>query len=396
MRRGIRKGAAWLAAGAAAIALLAAPAPAAIYWGDSGTIGAANLDGSDPNSRYLLFRHLSGPTCDIAVSDSHLYWCEWFGLWRVNLDGPAAPTQVVSGLSNPGGIAIDGNHLYWANRDGDSVARSGLDGSGRNDSFITGLDSPCEVVVDGEFVYWIDWRGIGRARLDGSGVEEPFIPTAPGGCGLAVDAGYLYWSAGEGAIGRATLDGAEVDHRFITGVGIVGSIATSGGHIYWTDKPEGMAYSSIDRATLGVAPVRDWIVPPIFTIGGVAADLRYEPPPRPLPSLPISFGLTRYDKRAGTAVVDVTVPRRGDLRVLAPKVGWKVIKGPEPPPSHIGSFRWRLKIWPGLSPKGNRIRTQLRNKGRAKVALRLSYTEEGQLPSTTVKRVTLRKVKKKL
>lgn len=391
MRRGIGKAAAWLAAGLIAIGLLgAATAPAAIYWG-GGTIGAANLDGSNPNFKYFRFHHLMGPIHDVAVSDSHLYWGEWFGIWRVNFEGPAAPVQIVPGLNNPGGIAIDGAHLYWATRGGNTVARAALDGSGRNDAFVAGLDGPCDVAVDGSFVYWIDWRGIGRARLDGTGVEKSFIPTAPGGCGLAVDSGHIYWAAAEGTIARARLDGTEVEPSFITGVGGVSSIAVANGRIYWTDRPNGMAYASIDTATLGLAPVRDWINPPAFDIGGVAVDARPSPPRLPLPSRPITFGKVRHDKRVGSLVVDVWVPERGDLSLIAPKLGWKVLKGPEPPPWRGGSFRWRLKVWPGTSAKGKKIRTRLRNKGWARVALRVSYAEEGQLPLTAVKRLALRK-----
>jgi len=335
---------------------------------------------------------MSGPTCDVAVSADHLYWCEWFGLWRVSFEGPATPVQIVSGLSNPGGIAIDGSYVYWADREGNGIGRAGLDGFARNDTFITGLDSPCEVAVDDDFVYWIDWRGIGRARHDGSEVEEPFIATAPGGCGLAVDAGHLYWAAGEGRIARAGLDGNEIDYDFITATGLVSNITAEGGHLYWTDQPEGMAYSSIDRATLGLAPVRDWITPAVFRIGGVAVDSRYSPPPLPLPSRPIRFGQVRHNLRKGTAVLDVWVPARGDLVATSPKIGWRVLKG-NPPPYVEGSFRWRLKLWPGTSAKGRRIRAQLRSKGRAKLTLRLSYTEEGQLPYTATKHLTLRKKK---
>lgn len=385
-----------MVAGFAAIALLCAPAaPAAVYWGDSGAIGAANLDGSSPSSKYFRFRHPMGPFSDVAVTASHLYWAEWFGIWRVNFEGQAAPVQIVPGMNNPGGIATDGANVYWANRDGNALGRAALDGSGRDDAFVTGLDGPCEVAVDGDHVYWVGWRGIGRARLDGSGIEEDFIPEATGGCGLAVDAGHVYWATAEGAIGRASLDGAFREPRFITGVGRVSSIAVAGDRIYWTDQPNGMAYSSIDTATLGLAPLRDWITPPIFSIGGVAVDARPSPPPLPLPSRPIvSYGKPRHDKRVGSLVLDVWVPERGDLTVTAPKLGWKVIKGPEPPPWRGGTFRWRLKVWPGTTAKGKQIRTRLRNKGWAKIALRLSYTEEAQLPYTTTKPVVLRKNKK--
>lgn len=113
--------------------------------------------------------------------------------------------------------------------------------------------------------------------------------------------------------------------------------------------------------------------------------------------VPFTFGQVRHNLRAGSVLLDVNVPERGDLRLLAPKVGWRVIKGPEPPPNRFGSFRWRLKVWPGKAgAKSNQIRTQLRKKGWANLALRLSYAEEGQLPYNAPKHITLRKKQKQL
>lgn len=94
-------------------------------------------------------------------------------------------------------------------------------------------------------------------------------------------------------------------------------------------------------------------------------------------------------------MVDIWVPARGDLTLLAPRLGWEVLKSPPPPPNVEGSFRWRLKLWPGPTRFGQKIRTQLRNKGRAKVTLHLAYTEEAQLPYTALKHLTLLKIKKK-
>jgi hypothetical protein len=391
LRRGIGNRAAWLAASLTAAALFFAPAaPAAVYWGDTGAFGAANPDGSNVNYKYFVFHHLGGPTCDMAVSESHLYWCEWFGLWRVNFDGPATPVEIVPGLNNAGGIAIDGSHVYWANRGGGAVSRAALDGTARDDSFISGLDNPCEVAVDASFVYWIDWRGIGRAQLDGGGAEESFIATAPGGCGLAVDSGYVYWTVGEGRIGRASLNGFEVDPNFIAGIGGVPSIAVDGGHIYWADWREGMNYSTIGRANLdGSNVVRSWIPTQTFNVGGLAVDARPTPPPLPLPSRPIRFGKVRHNLETGTAVIDVWVPSRGDLFVTGPKIGWRVLKGIAPAPYHEGSFRWRLQVWPGKTGFGAKVRKQLKNRGRAPLSLRVSYAETGQRATPAVKRIAL-------
>ena len=60
----------------AAAALTAGPASAAVNWA-GGTIGAANLDGSDPNPEYFKPPFPSGsagPECGLAVKATHLYW----------------------------------------------------------------------------------------------------------------------------------------------------------------------------------------------------------------------------------------------------------------------------------------------------------------------------------
>lgn len=393
MRWGSGKRAVWLATSLTAAALLFAPAaPAAVYWATGSTIGAANLDGSQPNQKYFKPPFPSGsagPECGLAVTPSYLYWVGAFGIGRVNLEGPATPQTIVGGLQRPCGIALDGTHLYWANREAGTIGRANLDGSEPNPTFISGLNGPCNVAVGNGRLYWLGWSGIGRANLDGSEPEPGFVGTV-GGCGLAVDSSYVYW--GEyGSMGRVRINGSERQPGFITGVGGVSAIALDAGHLYWADQPEGMSYASVGRANLdGSGALRSWISTESFSLGGVAVDGRPSPPPLPLPSRPIRFGQTRHDERTGSVVVDVWVPERGELVLEAPRLEWKVLKGPEPPPWRGGSFRWRLKVWPGgTNAKAKQIRASLRNKGWAKVALRVSYAETGQLAETAVKRITL-------
>lgn len=374
-------------------ALAPAAAPAAVYWVENGKIGAADLDGTNPNPGYFkppFPSDSAGPGCGLAVSDSYLYWAGAFGIGRVNLDGQAAPATVSPHLEQPCGVAIDATHVYWADSKAGTLGRANLDGSEPSTAILAGLDRPCNVAVDGTYLYWVDGRGIGRARLDGSQAEPGFITTGPGGCGLAVDAQYLYWGT-YGAIGRVSRDGLFPDPAFITGVGGVGSIALDSVHVYWTDWREGMFYSTVGRANLDGGDVnRNFIATQTFNPGGVAVDARPTPSPRPLPSRPVQFGKVRHNLKNGTAVLDVWVARRGDLVVTAPRVGWKVLKG-DPPPYLEGSFRWRLKVWPGKARFGKNLRTQLREKGRAVVTLRTAYAETGQLPALATKRIGLLK-----
>jgi hypothetical protein len=142
---------------------------------------------------------------------------------RANLDGSDAdPDFIADAGNNPLGLAADGSHVYWVNANGSSteaIARANLDGSGVEPNFISlpSSSSLCDVAVDGSHVYWSDEAGeaIGRANLDGSGVEEKFI-AAEAPCELALDGAHIYWAGqANNAIGRADLDGSGVEQSLI-------------------------------------------------------------------------------------------------------------------------------------------------------------------------------------
>lgn len=380
-----------------ALALAASTATAAIYWGQ-GSLGAANLDGSEPNFEYLKTGLVPGnasANCGVAVTPTYLYWSGGLGLGRVNLEGPAAPATILPSPGQQCGVSADSASLYWANREAGEIVRANLDGSGLKLGLVTGLDKPCATAVGGGHLYWVDFRSVGRANLDGSEPQPSFLSAAPGGCGLAVDSNYVYWSVltadNHGAIGRARLDGSEQDPAFIAGLpGHVGGIAVDAGHVYWTEWHPGMVYSTIGRANIdGSAATGSWITTNSFDLGGIAVDARPTPVPLPLPSRAIHLGQLRHSLRTGVATLDVWVPARGELAITSPVVGWKVLKG-NPPPALQGGFRWRLKVWPGKHGKvAKHLRTQLRNKGKAAVTLTISYNEEHQLPLTVSKRISL-------
>src|SRR5919199_1486184 len=94
----VRRAAPTLATLVLATFVLAAPADAFVYWANSGTgtIGRANLDGTDVNQNFI------------------------------------------TGANAPAGVAVDGAHLYWTNftGTGGSIGRANLDGTGVDQSFI--------------------------------------------------------------------------------------------------------------------------------------------------------------------------------------------------------------------------------------------------------------------
>jgi hypothetical protein len=395
---------------------------AAVYWGSSiDGVGAANLDGSAPQWNYFYWPFGSesqGPACDVAVNSEHLYWAAPWGIGRRKLDGEGIyPATVLPHLKGVCGLEVDGNHIYWANPGGDpflgqqagSLGRANLNGSEATSTFVTGLKSPCDVTVGGDYVFWVEhgfptgWDGIGRANLDGSSPQRPLIPlsTQNVSCGLAVSDDHLYWGQDDG-IARANLDGSEVNEAFIPNTGFVDGIAIHAGHVYWnTQWPGGT--SSIGRANLdGSEANANWISSTESGLGGIAVDARPTPPQLTLPSRRIRIvPSVGYNLRSGAALLSVFVPPHGPLAAPSPPQGqlkvvsrglsWKVFGSTVPHPADGGAYLWQVRIRSGRGEVARRIRTQLRNRGWARVKVRLSYTQERVYPVEATRKLVLRR-----
>jgi len=206
-----------------------------------------------------------------ATASAAVYWSNFDGqfvegggsIGRANLNGSDVTNRFITGASNPRGLAVDGTDLYWANNHDTTIGRARLDGSEASQGFITGAIDPDALAIDAQNVYWTNSSDpqftIGRANLDGSQVNERFLRFAAGSdlAGLAVGGGHIYWSnfAGRflrnpGSIGRANLDGSDVDEKFITGVNFPIGLAIDGPYIYWANSGAGRSAGSIARARL--------------------------------------------------------------------------------------------------------------------------------------------------
>ncbi len=367
---------------------------AAVYWGNISSIGIANLDGSSPLPSFSP--GLAGtPVCDLAANENELFWAETWSIGRIDLNDATANQQLISGLFQPCAIAIDGSHVYWASFERNGIGRANLDGSEANPQFIGGEVSPHSLAVRGGHIYWSErWGGIARANLDGTEVDRSFIEEAFA-TGLAVEDRHIYWSR-NGAIARANLDGKEVETDFVTDAGEAASIASDGRNVYWTANDPGTRTGIIGAASVdGMAVNRRLISTPYPNPSGLALNTRPAALLPSQPSWPFSFVKLSRDKRKGVVYLAVEVPARGEMTVTSPALGWKMIKGPPPPPALLGSFRWKLKLWPGrASAASKRIRRQLRRTGRAPITLRVSYQEEGKFPVSAEKKLTLLKPKR--
>ena len=171
--------------------------------------------------------------------------------------GPEQPEARISRGGNDGnnveanfipkkavGVAVDGEHVYWANPSTGAIGRANLDGTGVDDTFIAPPPGECEVEVE---------AGVSKK------VQNPSIPRY-----VAVDGKYIYWTnaglaegfdgfpVGGGTIGRAKLNGEEasIESDFICGASNPQGIAVNAEHIYWANASQNGSRAYVSRANL--------------------------------------------------------------------------------------------------------------------------------------------------
>lgn len=162
-----------------------------IYFTDIGTgsIGRANLDGTGVEGELITG---IDPYFGIAVVGEHLYWVnEYDSIGRATVTGTEVEEEFIPDLHVTAsyGMFANGEYIYWGDNAGTTIGRARLDGSGLEPEFITGLDDPGAIAVDGHYIYFTEngTDTIGRANLDGSGVEPELFATTGYPLGLATD-----------------------------------------------------------------------------------------------------------------------------------------------------------------------------------------------------------------
>jgi hypothetical protein len=263
-----------------------------IYWADptTNTIGRADLDGNNIQDSFIEpppieceFKVETEPGVfeiktesvesrpryvAIAVDGKYAYWTntgcsDEFGaiggtgtIGRANIE-EATPKEVkasfIKGASNPQGIAVNSENIYWANSGKDAgvraIAKATIDGGEVNQSFHNvepGVPHPFGIALDATHVYFSaddfdnDRGFIGRVPLAG-GPQEIFRVDKAGIRDVAVDGSYVYWSSqAKEAIGRIEIDFNELslDPEFIPLEGKPNGLALDGTHLYWATNGE--------------------------------------------------------------------------------------------------------------------------------------------------------------
>lgn len=264
----------------AVLVAAAALAPAAfgadrVYWGNSGGIAFAKLDGSGGDDLDVTGVSPSRPW-GLAFDPvtGRVYWANDGNneIQYANADGSGGAGQLSTGSAHvnyPSGVAIDPatRRIYWGNQgtndisyvDLDHSANSGqLNIAGSNPGQPTGL----AIDPDNRRLYWTNLltNTISYAKLDGSGggdltITGTTVTGGPSGIAIDLSAGRLYWANrfknSTGAIGFANLDGSNGGDLNTAGAtmnvpdGVAIDVAF--GKLYWANRDANtISYAKLD------------------------------------------------------------------------------------------------------------------------------------------------------
>lgn len=251
-----------------------------LYWADpAGAIGRSDLNGENKDFSFIP---IPPGKCELEVEVA----TEEFEVKEVEI--PASPRYVTvdaaekyvywtnTGLLNKNSQAVDG---------GGTIGRAELDSSGNlvpgsvEPAFICGevepglvskeraISNPQGIAVNSEYIYWANAatenqlnRSLARAKIDGSVVKgHLFSPKSPNGFnsneipkGVALDSGHVYFGLDEPPEGsyieRVTLEGTEPNKFGGFGVGPAGvrGLAIDATYVYWANQGDG----AIERAPI--------------------------------------------------------------------------------------------------------------------------------------------------
>ncbi|HEX7245248.1 MAG TPA: hypothetical protein VF245_06765 [Solirubrobacterales bacterium] len=202
-----------------------------LYWAAWDGIGRRKLDGEGIYPATIV-PHLHEP-CGLAVGGDHIYWGTPGGnpppgqgagsIGRANLDGSEA-NALITGLELPCDVAEGGDHVFWVEHDFSQpkktgIGRANLNGTAPERPFIPIQNPSCGLTASGGYLYWGQDEGIARANFEGDELDEAFIPNAGLVEGIDVQGGHIYWAASwrdrTSSIGRANLDGSEANPVWI-------------------------------------------------------------------------------------------------------------------------------------------------------------------------------------
>ncbi len=138
----------------------------------------------------------------------------------------------------PEDLAVDETHVYWTEKNLDTVLRRPKSLSGPTETLATGQLGAAEVEVDATHVYWTnsqDHRVMRRAKTPAGAPLEVVATGQTGAWGLALDATHVYWTTttGDTVMRRAKTLGASTPETVASAQDEPYGLAVDATHVYW-------------------------------------------------------------------------------------------------------------------------------------------------------------------
>jgi kumamolisin len=220
------------------------PAPIAVdassvYWVDQNSIMQVPLGGGASSPFVPSIQNVGS----IASDGTNVFWIETGDVFELAVSG-GTPTSIAP-ATEPFGLTIDANNVYWTNsavRHVMSVAKTG----GATTVLATTSDSPLRIAVDNVNVYFggalIPLQSVPKA----GGAVTTLVSGSLAPASIAVDAGFVYWTEeGIGTLAagvyRVPLAGGAFRQLVAANGFTLGGIAVDDGFVYWTEADDSPA-----------------------------------------------------------------------------------------------------------------------------------------------------------
>jgi hypothetical protein len=197
----------------------------------SGTIGEYATSGATVNP--ALITGLTNPY-GVAVSGDKLFFTNINSgtISEYTTAGVPVNGSLITGLSGPWGIAVFGTNLFVVNNGTGIIGKYTTSGATVNASLITGLSGATDIAVsdDGAYLFVANSNinTIGKYTTSGATVNASLIPSLHTPYGIAVSGSNLFVAnENNGTIGKYTTSGASVNVALISGLSQPVAIAVS-------------------------------------------------------------------------------------------------------------------------------------------------------------------------